>query len=69
MKLTYIAPLACTSAIYGLLSNLVLFDTFVSVDNITVNKDYKHVFKRLHNTILHEKGSMMHGIKLTQGLM
>ena len=69
MKLTYVAPLACTSAIYGLLSNLELFDTFVSIDDITADKDYKHVFKRLHNTILCEKGSMVHGIKLTWGLI
>ena len=34
-----------------------------------VDKDYKHVFKRLCNTILREKGSMVHRIKITQGLI
>jgi hypothetical protein len=33
------------------------------------DKDYKHIFKQLHNTLLHEKGSMVHGIKLTWGLI
>ena len=68
-KLTYIAPLARTSPIYGLLAHLDLFDTFVGVDDITADKDYKHIFKRLRNTLLHEKGSMVHGIKLTRGLI
>jgi hypothetical protein len=68
-KLTYIAPLACTLPIYGLLAHLELFDIFVSMDDITADKDYKHIFKRLHNTLLHEKGSMVHGIKLTWGLI
>jgi hypothetical protein len=48
---------------------LDLFDTFVSVDDITADKDYKHIFKRLRNTLLREKGSMVHGIKLTRGLI
>jgi hypothetical protein len=48
---------------------LDLFDIFVGVDDITADKDYKHVFKRLRNTILREKGSMVHGIKLTRGLI
>jgi len=48
---------------------LDLFDTFVGVDDITADKDYKHVFKRLRNTILREKGSMVHGIKITRGLI
>ena len=33
------------------------------------DKDYKHIFKWLYNTLLHEKGSMVHGIKLTWGLI
>jgi hypothetical protein len=48
---------------------LDLFDTFVGVDDITADKDYKHIFKRLRNTLLREKGSMVHGIKLTRGLI
>ena len=62
-------PLAHTSPIYGLLTHLDLFDTFIGIDNITADKDYKHIFKRLRNTILHEKGCMVLGIKLTRGLI
>jgi hypothetical protein len=68
-KLTYITPLACASLIYGLLAHLKLFDIFVGVDDIIADKDYKHIFKQLHNTLLCKKGSMVHSIKLTQGLI
>ena len=68
-KLTYVAPLACISLIYNLLAHLDLFDTFVGINNITVDKDYKHIFQQLHNTLLCEKESMVHGIKLTWGLI
>jgi hypothetical protein len=68
-KLTYIAPLAPTSPIYPHLSHLDLLDLFVGADDITADKDYKHVFKRLRNTLLREKGSIVHGVKLTHGLI
>jgi hypothetical protein len=68
-KLTYVTPLARTSPIYGLLTHLDLFYTFVGIDDIMADKDYKHIFKRLCNTILREKGSMVHGIKLMRGLI
>ena len=68
-KLTYIAPLAPTSPIYDHLIHLDLFDLFVGADDITADKDYKHVFKRLRNTLLREKGSVVHGVRLTCGLI
>lgn len=68
-KLTYIAPLAHTSPIYGHLVHLDLLDLFVGEDDITADKDYKHVFKRLRNTLLREKGSVVHGVRLTCGLI
>jgi hypothetical protein len=51
-KLTFIAPLAPTSPIYKHLVHLDLLDLFVGLDNITADKDYKHMFKWLHNTLL-----------------
>jgi len=51
-ELTYIAPLAPTSPIYTHLVYLDLLDLFVGADDITADKDYKHVFKRLRNTLL-----------------
>ena len=68
-KLTYITPLAPTSLIYAHLVHLDLFDLFVGADDITADKDYKHVFKCLHNTLLQEKGSVIHGVRLTSGLI
>jgi hypothetical protein len=68
-KLTYIAPLAPSSPIYGDLIHLDLFDLFVGADDITADKDYKHIFKRLRNTLLREKGSVVRGVRLTCGLI
>lgn len=68
-KLTYIAPLAPSSPIYAHLVHLELLDLFVGADDITADKDYKHVFKRLRNTLLREKGSVVHGVRLTCGLI
>ncbi|KAH9983683.1 hypothetical protein BJV77DRAFT_953948, partial [Russula vinacea] len=68
-KLMYIAPLAPSSPIYDQLVNLPLFDLFVGKDGITTDKDYKHVFKRLHNAILHEKGCVVCGVNLMRGLI
>ncbi|KAH9990725.1 hypothetical protein BJV77DRAFT_1060936 [Russula vinacea] len=68
-RLIYVAPLAPSSPIYDHLVHLELFDLFVGPDDITADKDYKHVFKRLYNTILHKKGCIVHGVKLTCALI
>jgi hypothetical protein len=68
-KLTFVALLATTSPIYKHLVHLDLLDLFVGADDITADKDYKHVFKRLRNTLLREKGCIILGIKLTRGLI
>ena len=68
-KLTYITPLPPTSPIFVHLGNLELLNLFVSTDDITTNKDYKHIFKHLHNTLLQEKGSIVCGVRLTCGLI
>jgi hypothetical protein len=68
-KLTYVAPLAASSPIYDQLVHLNLLDFFVGADDITADKDYKHVFKRLRNALLREKGCVVHGVKLTRGLI
>jgi hypothetical protein len=68
-QLTYVTPIASTSPIYEHLVHMELFDTFVGVDDITADKDYKHIFKRLRNTLLREKGSLVCGVRLTRGLI
>ncbi len=39
-------------------------DYFVGPDDITADKDYKHVFKRLRNTILYDNGCVVCGVHL-----
>jgi hypothetical protein len=67
--LTYITPLAPSSPIYDQLIHLDLMDLFVGADEITADKDYKHVFKRLRNALLRKNGCIVRGIKLTPGLI
>ena len=68
-RLTFVAPLAPTSPIYEHLVHLHLLDLFIGADDIIADKDYKHVFKRLRNTLLQEKGCVVLGVKLTHGLI
>ena len=68
-KLTYVAPLAPSSPIYDQLVHLNLMDYFVGPDNITADKDYKHVFKRLRNTILRENGSLICGVHIMRAVI
>ena len=44
-------------------------DYFVGPDNITADKDYKHIFKWLCNTILRESGCIVRSVHLTCGLI
>jgi len=68
-NLTYVAPLAPSSPIYDQLIHLNLMDYFVGPDDIIADKDYKHIFKRLRNTILHENGFVVHSVHLTHALI
>lgn len=54
-----------SSPIYDQLIHLELIDDFVEPDNITVDKDYTHVFKQLRNTILCNNGCVVYGGCLT----
>jgi hypothetical protein len=44
-------------------------DYFVGPDDIIVDKDYKHIFKRLCNALLHENGCVVHSICLTRAVI
>jgi len=67
--LTCASLLAPSSPIYDQLIHLNLMDFFVGADDITADKDYKHVFKRLRNALLRKNGCVVYGIKLTPGLI
>jgi hypothetical protein len=64
-NLTYVAPLAPSSLIYNHLAHLNLMDYFVGPDDITVDKDYKPIFKHLCNALLHNNGCLVHDVHLT----
>jgi len=68
-NLTYVAPLAPSSPIYDQLIHLDLMDYFVGPDDITADKDYKHIFKQLRNTILCENGFVVCSVHLTCALI
>lgn len=58
-------PLPPTSPIYPALSDCELMDFLTGEDDITLDKDYKHVFKRLRNNVLRIKGFCVNGISVT----
>ncbi|KZW01881.1 hypothetical protein EXIGLDRAFT_590650, partial [Exidia glandulosa HHB12029] len=61
--------LAQSAPSYEHLRQLRLFNLMVGEDDITLDKDYKHVFKRLRNLLLREKGVILDGVKLTPSLL
>ena len=44
-------------------------DYFVGPDNITTDKDYKHIFKRLRNALLRESGCLVHNVHLMHAVI
>jgi len=44
-------------------------DHFVGPDDITADKDYKHIFKRLRNAIIRKNGCVVHSVHLTQAVI
>jgi hypothetical protein len=64
VPLAFKHELASTSPIYDMLHVLPLMNLKVGDDDITVDKDYKHVFKCLRNLLLQDKGLIVHGVHL-----
>jgi hypothetical protein len=64
VRLTFKRELVPTSPIYDSLIVLPLMNLRVGDDDLTADKDYKHVFKRLRNLLLREKGLTVHGVHL-----
>ncbi|KAI0259910.1 hypothetical protein BC834DRAFT_926047 [Gloeopeniophorella convolvens] len=70
VQLTFKALLSPSSPIHALLSPLRLMDFHVGDDDITPDKDYKHVaFKRVRNALLREKGISVLGTWLTPSII
>ncbi|KDR66334.1 hypothetical protein GALMADRAFT_80973, partial [Galerina marginata CBS 339.88] len=60
VSLTFRNVLDFQSPIYELLSPLVFMDFHVGFDDLTPDKDWKHVFKRIRNLMLWERGIVIH---------
>jgi hypothetical protein len=63
--LTLKRELSETSSIYSRLYSLALIDLLVGDDDLTGDKDYKHVFKRWRNAMLRESGILVFGTHIT----
>jgi hypothetical protein len=64
VRLAFKRELTPTSPIYDMLHVLPLMNLKVGDDDLTVDKDYKHVFKCLRNLLLRDKGLIVHGVHL-----
>ncbi|KAG8913026.1 hypothetical protein FRC02_005698 [Tulasnella sp. 418] len=61
--------LSPTSPIHNQLHHLNLFNTLCGDDDLTSDKDYKHMFKRYRNMLLREKGVVVFGTLITPALL
>lgn len=69
VQLTFKNILSPQSNIYPLLSGLVFMDMHVGEDDLTCDKDWKHLFKRLHNLLLRERGIVIGGVRITPAIL
>jgi hypothetical protein len=68
-QLTHKAPLDPCSELYGLLGNLQLLNLLVGDNNITADKDPKHVMKRCRNFAIRKSGVMVNNFLITPALL
>ncbi|KAJ7444180.1 hypothetical protein FB451DRAFT_1149358 [Mycena latifolia] len=62
---TFIRELSPTSNIHDLLKDLPFMNLWVGEDDLTGDKDYKHVFKRGRNRLLRKAGTDVMGVQIT----
>ncbi|KAJ6538246.1 hypothetical protein B0H10DRAFT_2448843, partial [Mycena sp. CBHHK59/15] len=66
---TFSRTLAPESDIYPILSDLLLMDFHVGEDDITADKDAKHIFKRGCNRLLRMLGMKVFGVQITPAII
>ncbi|KAJ6456839.1 hypothetical protein DFH09DRAFT_1384197 [Mycena vulgaris] len=66
---TFIRELSPDSNIYELLKDLPLMNLWVGEDDITSDKDHKHVFKRGRNRLLRKARTDVMGVHITPGII
>lgn len=64
VRITFKRPLSEDSPLYPILGQLRFMNLEVGDDDITGNKDYKHIFKRYRNTMLRENGIVVLGVHI-----
>jgi len=62
--LTFKKKLSPQSPIYPLLSPLIFMDLHVGEDDITCDKDWKHIFKCFQNLLLWPRGVVVNGFRI-----
>lgn len=67
--LTFKRRLNPDSPIYEMLHVLPLMNMEVSDDNLTADKNYKHIFKQLRNLLLRDKGHNVHGVHIKLAIL
>ncbi|KAH9170291.1 hypothetical protein EDB89DRAFT_2190372 [Lactarius sanguifluus] len=67
--LTMSSQLSASSPIYGQLSSLKLMNHLVGPDDLTADKDFKHVFKRQRNLLMRQKGVLIQGFCVTPAIL
>jgi hypothetical protein len=69
IELTFQHELSPNSPIYPLLQPLKFLDLHVGDDDLTCDKDYKHIFKRFRNLFVRERGVVIMGCRITPNIM
>lgn len=69
IELTFKKLLQEDSKIYRMLSPLTLLDLHVGDNDLTCDKDWKHVFKRLRNLLLRERGVLINDVRITPSII
>jgi len=69
IELTFKCTLLSSSPIYSLLKPLKFLDLHVGNDDLTCDKDYKHIDKRFRNLFSRERGVVVMGRKITPNIM
>lgn len=67
--LTFKRQLSPDSPIYPLLRPLVFLNLHVGDDDLTCDKDWKHVFKRFRNLLLRHQGVTVNCFRITPGIL
>ena len=69
IQLTFKHKLSQESPIYALLRPLCFLNLFVGDDDLTCDKDYKHVFKRFRNLFVRLRGVTLNHRRITPDTM